>query len=314
MESLPSRLWTTIGRVLAGYPQITELQLIDSPWLMDETHIFRDFRTPRKRLTIGSQEYCPPETEGNGPTLPAAIRSLTIFLSVASRHLVYLDVPGPLLMLPVMESLCWNSLRELRLHGYPPIAPEFVPLDWTVWLSAVPNLEALWVEFARSKTFPDYQFCLISPTAPKTSSQAPLFLANLHTLVLHRPSVDDHFFLHLPLSLRVLSLLTYPLLNRWRCTEDVAPTAPTCAAMIQILCKRRLPDLHTLRISVGDLSNEEGFRGSDLFQTIADRFPLLEVLELHCYLVMFANMDRDLSLYGAVSPYKSVMADRDIGS
>ncbi|KAL1744308.1 hypothetical protein HDZ31DRAFT_64217 [Schizophyllum fasciatum] len=218
----------------------------------------------------------------------------TLLHQVDVSQIERLEVGMQSLSLPFAAAYTWTSLHTLVVTGISIHPADAAGEDerasdlrahehvhFGTLLTAAPRLRVLRIHCRSSPraTSPHYVAWPANELPPPSGNA----ISHLEELTIYNPAPDEGLLYQLPLSLRALSLVTYPhahydtlpmsfpILSETRALGGMR----TADELLGILGRRPLPDLRQLRLS---------FRlhtSMALLKRIAALFPLLEVLEVH---------------------------------
>ncbi|KAM5544861.1 hypothetical protein V8D89_001759 [Ganoderma adspersum] len=210
-------------------------------------------------------------------TYPTQQDTLEFVLTRLHRSLESLLLPSEITPVAVLSQNQWPRLYELSLRG------EFhqgagYPTPLTSLFSGMPGLRTLKLTFALPRGVNRKQL-MLWPEGYKSRLPWP----HLESLTLSFPDPEDRIFSHLPPSLRRLSLRCTPhhYLHLWERRDYSHYDSPILysSEMLEILTKISAPLLDHLQLEyLADDADD------DLLHCIADRFPIIQCLEIQRFL------------------------------
>ncbi|KAM5544834.1 hypothetical protein V8D89_001732 [Ganoderma adspersum] len=211
-------------------------------------------------------------------TYPTQQDTLAFILPRLHHSLESLLLPSEIAPVAVLSVTQWPQLHELSLSGeFHPDAEYPTPL--VSLFSGMSELRILNLAFALPSGVTRKQLVLW----PEGYESLELPWPDLESLTLSFPDPDDCIFVHLPPSLRCLSLRCIPhhCLHLWEGDKYFYYGSPILysSEMLEILTK-----ISTLLLDHLQLEYLADDGDNDLLRCISDRFPNVRSLEIQCFL------------------------------
>ena len=288
-EALHGVRWRTLKAILS-LPQLEEFSLrwmLFSPVLPDDasstfgsdaleipnpTHI-KPFRYDASPSRVLGWHPVPPDSQ----PFHAEEEMLRLVLSKLHESVEILSLPAHAAPIQSMAQWRWPCLREFTLTGERWMEPR------TPLVSLFANTPCL-RKAAFELTLVHGQLAEAPPLWPRGHRGAAFPWPDLTHLSLSHPRMEDEVFVHLPATLRSLSLCCCPhksekaFLDMYHIMRQYEYPVLDSSGMLEILRRCRTPRLAHLA-----LEYDADEREWDLLAHLAIAFPLLETLQVHRY-------------------------------